>query len=263
MSDLLLECRISVDYPGKPGVLQDVRLEIRRGEILGLAGPSGSGKSTISLAILRLLEYCGGRVRGEIRFDGLDLMRLKERELRRLRGSRIGFVMQSPAAALNPALRLETHLREAWRAHSSRSWREARPEVRALLTQMGLPNEEGFLRRYPGQVSVGQAQRVVIAMAVLHKPQLIIADEPTSALDAASRVEILQLFRRLNREYGTALLFISHDLESMNWLCPRVCSLHNGGLLALARELDEAAASPEFPECIRHSSLSSSYPSPY
>ena len=130
-------------------------------------------------------------------------------------------MLQSPAAALNPALRIETQIREAWRAHSEVGWKDARPEVRALLRRMGLPDDDAFLRRYPGQISVGQAQRVVIAMAVLHKPRLILADEPSSALDPGSRAEMLDLFRRLNRDHGAAILYISHDLESMAELCHR------------------------------------------
>jgi len=226
----LLSADISVDYPGRPAVLADAVFEIGEAEILGLAGESGAGKSTIALAILGLLAMRGGRVRGEIRFEGVDLLRLSERELRRLRGKAISLVMQTPASALNPALRLGRQLREAWSIHSPQPWRDARPAVGALLERMGLPSDDDFLRRYPGQVSVGQAQRVVIAMAVLHKPRLVIADEPTSALDPASRAGILDLFRSLNRENSTAVLYISHDLQSMEGLCHRVCTLSRGSL---------------------------------
>src|SRR5262249_10925213 len=114
--------------------------------------------------------------------------------------------MQNPAAALNPALRIGSQLREAWLVHSRVPWRNAAGSIEALLYQMGLPAEPGFLLRYPGQVSVGQAQRIVIAMAVLHQPSLIVADEPTSALDPGSRRPILDLFRRLNGEHGAAIL---------------------------------------------------------
>jgi ABC-type glutathione transport system ATPase component len=228
----LLSVRISVDYPGKPEALKNVAFDIGEGEIFGLAGESGAGKSTIALAVLRLLELRGGRVRGEIRFAGLDLLRLPERRLRRLRGREISLVMQSPAAALNPALRLGTHLREAWSVHARTPWREALPGVQALLGRMGLPPGDEFLRRYPGQVSVGQAQRVVIAMAVLHKPRLIVADEPTSALDPGSRRETLDLFRSLSLENRTALLYISHDLDSIRELCHAVHILEAGRISA-------------------------------
>ena len=227
----LLEVRISVDYPGRPDALAGIDFEIAPGEALGLAGESGSGKSTIALAILRLLEYRGGRTRGAIRLDGVDLLRLKESAMRDIRGRRIALVLQSPVTALNPALRLETQLKEAWRAHSCVPWREARPGVQRLLERMGLSADESFLRRYPAQVSIGQAQRVVIAMAVLHKPALVIADEPTSALDQTTSGEILELFRSLRQEYGTALLFISHDRASMHALCDRVLTIAAGRLI--------------------------------
>jgi len=217
----LLSVRISVDYPDKPRTLDDVAFDIAEGEIFGLAGESGVGKSTVALAIPRLLEMRGGRVRGRILFAGRDLVACRERELRRIRGRELALVLQSPLSALNPALRIETQFREAWRAHSAVSWSETKPAVRDLLCRMGLPREDAFLRKYPSQLSVGQAQRVVIAMAVLHRPRLIIADEPTSALDPGSRGEILDLFRRLNREHGTAILYISHDLASMAELCHR------------------------------------------
>jgi ABC-type glutathione transport system ATPase component len=221
----LLALDISVDYPNRPDVLRDVRFTLDRGEVAGLIGPSGAGKSTLALAILRLLQLRGGLVRGRIWFDGRDLMRLSPAELRRVRGREIALVPQSPIAALNPALKLETQFREVWQAHSPDAWRDARDRVSALLASMGLPDGAGFLRRYPRQLSVGQAQRVTIAMAVMHRPKLLIADEPTSALDPSSRSGILDLFQSLNRNLGLSILYISHDLASVDRLCRRVIDL--------------------------------------
>jgi ABC-type glutathione transport system ATPase component len=226
----LLSLKLSVDYRNKPGVLHEVMFDILPGEAFGLVGASGSGKSTIALAILRLLDMRGGSARGSILFEGRELLTCREKEMRQLRGRRIGLVPQSPASALNPALRLETHLREAWQAHSARPWKEARASVRQLLCRLELPADESFLRRYPHQISVGQAQRVLIAMAVLHRPALLIADEPTSALDTAAQREILGLLRGLNRGFAMATLYISHDLASVAALCQRVGVLAGGRL---------------------------------
>lgn len=228
MSSPLLSVDLSVDYRTKPGALEGVRFDIEAGEAFGLVGESGSGKSTIALALLRLVEMRGGRARGSLLFEGRDLLALPERELQRIRGRRMAMVPQSPVAALNPALRLEAQLREAWSLHAREPWRQARPRVRDLLARMGLPADDAFLRRYPHQVSVGQAQRVLIAMAVLHRPALLIADEPTSALDPASAREILALFARLNLQDSMALLYISHDVASVDALCSRVGMLAGG-----------------------------------
>jgi ABC-type glutathione transport system ATPase component len=228
----LLQARISVDYPNKPGVLRDVRLDIAEGEILGLVGESGSGKSTISLALLRLLEHKGASIAGEILFSGWDLLRLRSSEMRRIRGRDIALVLQSPLASLNPALRIGTQMAEAWRAHKSgpeaKLWKTRALE---LFERVSLPAEESFLDRYPRQLSVGQAQRVLIAMAVLHKPRLLIADEPTSALDAITQSEILDLFRSLNRELNMAMLFVSHDLLAVASLCSRIAILQRGQIV--------------------------------
>jgi peptide/nickel transport system ATP-binding protein len=230
----LLEVAISADYPAKPGVLRNVCFEMQEGEILGLIGQSGSGKSTIAFAIPRLLEMRGGVARGFVRFRGTDLMAASEREMRRLRGREISIVLQSPMTALNPALRLETQLREVWRAHrpisGEASWSAGREVACELLERMGLPSGDRFLRRYPRELSVGQAQRVVITMAVLHRPKLLIADEPTSALDPATGQGILELFRKCNREFGAAILFVSHDLASVANLCHRVAVVYEGSI---------------------------------
>jgi ABC-type glutathione transport system ATPase component len=226
----LLEARLSVDYPNKPGVLRDVRLEVGEGEILGLVGESGSGKSTIALALLRLLEHKGASITGEILFSGWDLLRLRASEMRRIRGRDIALVLQSPLASLNPALRIGTQMAETWRAHhpEAKLWKNRTLE---LFERVSLPAEESFLQRYPRQLSVGQAQRVLIAMAVLHKPRLLIADEPTSALDAITQSEILDLFRSLNRELNMAMLFVSHDLLAVAALCSRIAILQRGQIV--------------------------------
>jgi len=229
--EVLLAVNISVDYPEKPGVLEGVVFTVGVGEMMGLIGPSGSGKSTIALAVLRLAELRGATVRGAIRFCGRDLMDCSQKELRHVRGREIGLVLQSPMSALNPALRIETQLREAWRAHRPEPWAFAKGQVAELLVGMGLPGGSDFLRSYPRQLSVGQAQRVVIAMAVMHHPKLLVADEATSALDPVSHGEILDLFRKLNAELGMSILYVSHDLASVARLCHTVGVLEGGCLV--------------------------------
>jgi ABC-type dipeptide/oligopeptide/nickel transport system ATPase component len=229
MKPAVLQAHVSVDYPNKPGVLQDVELEIGEGEIVGLVGESGSGKSTMALALLRLLDHKGGSIHGQMLFGERDLLKLSPRQMRGIRGREIALVLQSPLASLNPALRIGAQIREAWRAHNpSQEWKR---RILELFDLVSLPVEEEFLDRYPRQLSVGQAQRVLIAMAVLHKPRLLIADEPTSALDAITQSEILALFKRLNRELGMAMLFISHDLLSVASLCSRIAILQHGRII--------------------------------
>ena len=209
-------------------MLCDATLEMAEGELLGLVGPSGQGKSTVALAVLGLLSMRGGKMRGHIRFRGADLCRLSDRQMRSLRGREIALVPQSPIAALNPVLRLGTQFREAWSAHRPEPFREFEPRLRELLADVSLPVNPPFLRLYPGELSVGLAQRVLIAMALIHRPALVIADEPTSALDMITQSEILALLKRLNRELRMGMLYISHDLASIAALCHRVAILHAG-----------------------------------
>jgi ABC-type glutathione transport system ATPase component len=263
--DVLLAARVSVRYGEKPAVLRDVEFEIRRGEVLGLVGQSGSGKSTLAMAILGLLDRKAARAEGAIKFDGCDLLTLRERELRGLRGRKIALVLQSPLSSLNPALKIRTQLNEAWRAHAEGSNADCESSIRAALDSVSLPSNDDFLRKHPSQMSVGQAQRVLIAMAVLHRPALLIADEATSALDVITQSEILALFRGLNRSSGMAILYISHDLASVAGICDRIAILHEGRivetgsteqvLLSPCHEYTQRlmAAMPKMPQRLRSS----------
>jgi len=231
--DTLVTARISVRYGERPAVLRDVQLEIRRGEVLGLVGQSGSGKSTLAMSILGLLDRKRAQADGAIEFEGRDLLKLRERELRDLRGSKIALVLQSPLSSLNPALKIRTQLKEAWRAHASGTAADCETTIRAALESVSLPSRDEFLRKYPSQMSVGQAQRVLIAMAVMHRPSLLVADEATSALDVITQSEILALFRNLNRTSGMSILYISHDLASVAGICDRIAILHEGQIVEM------------------------------
>ncbi|HEX7288286.1 MAG TPA: ABC transporter ATP-binding protein [Candidatus Angelobacter sp.] len=242
----LLSVRLSASYPGKTGVLRDLSLEVNRGEILGLVGQSGCGKSTLALAILKLLHLKKAKAAGSIFFNGRDLMQFKEREMRSLRGKEMALVLQSPMSSLNPALRIGTQLEEAWNIHKH-SGREER--TRALvdtLKNVSLPADAAFLRRFPSELSVGQAQRVLIAMAILHRPSLLIADEPTSALDIITQAEVLELFSSLSQRLGMAILYISHDLLSVASISRRVAVMHEGEIVECS-ETAELFSNPLHP----------------
>jgi peptide/nickel transport system ATP-binding protein len=235
-SNSLLTAQVTVRYPGKPPVLRGISLEIARGEVVGLVGQSGSGKSTLAMAILGLLGRQRAIVEGTIIFQGADLLAMRERELRNLRGRSLSLVLQSPLAALNPALQIQTQLREAWRAHSDRKGtnEDCDRAIQSALKSVTLPSsqeEPDFLHKRAAQLSVGQAQRVLIGMAIMHRPALLIADEATSALDAITQSEILELFARLNRETGMSILYISHDLASVAGICHRTAILHEGQIV--------------------------------
>jgi ABC-type dipeptide/oligopeptide/nickel transport system ATPase component len=230
----LLSIRVSINYSGKAPVLHDFRLEVREGEIMGLVGHSGCGKSSLALAILGLAPLKGATVSGSILWEGRELLSLREADWRGLRGKELAYVPQSPASSLNPALRIGTQLREAWKLHAAPGGdakSECRETIFRSLRDTSLPDTDEFLRRYPAEISVGQAQRVLIAMAVLHRPKLLIADEPTSALDTITQSEILGLLGELNHRLGMSVLFISHDLASVYRLCHRIALVDSGAVV--------------------------------
>ena len=242
MSGIHLQVRLKATY-GKHDVLKDLRFELYAGEALGLVGTSGAGKTTLVMALLGLLPFRGGTVSGEVLLDGVNLLTMPPREARRVRGKLISLIPQSPMTALNPAVSLRSHFEEAWRAHESTGRKALETRLKQLMDEVQLPDAtESFLRSKPGQISVGQAQRVLIALALLHRPSILIADEPTSALDPVTQVEIIKLLRELNRRHGTALLYISHDLVSVLQLCERVLVLHQGTIAECVRvaEIEQA-----------------------
>ncbi|MGH9631676.1 MAG: ATP-binding cassette domain-containing protein [Bryobacteraceae bacterium] len=226
----LLSVDLNVDYPAKSKVLENLKFEILPREIVGFAGQSGSGKSTVALSILRLLPR-GTLVRGHVLFGGRNLLKCSSSEMRRIRGKEIALALQAAASALNPHLRIETQMKEAWKAHEKTSWAVGRRRALDTLAAMDLQCDESFLRRYPSEVSIGQAQRIILAVALLHRPALLIADEPTSALDLVAQLELLRLLKRVNVEFGASILYISHDLGTVRHLCHRICVL-NGGRVA-------------------------------
>lgn len=228
MTEPILQVQLTAAY-GKRAVLRHVVFDLSVGEALSIVGTSGAGKTTLVLSLLGLLAFHGGRSTGNVLVQGSNLLRMSEREARRVRGRMIGLIPQSPMTALNPAITLKAHFEAAWRAHEASRPPALRHRLSRLLEEVQLPfDDDRFLLRKPRQISVGQAQRVLIALALLHQPSILIADEPTSALDPVTQSEIVQLLQRLTRRHGLALLYISHDLISVLGLCDRLAVLHDG-----------------------------------
>lgn len=248
---------LEIRFPGGERPFEVVRgatLSVERGEIVGLVGESGSGKSLTALAILGLVPPPGRIVGGAIRFDGRDLVGLPERDLRQIRGARIGLVFQEPMAALNPVLTLETQIAEAVRAHPDRTGRDgarvtaraARARALELFELLAIPDPARRLKEYPHQLSGGQRQRAMLAIALAAGPELLIADEPTTALDVTLQAQVLELLERLRRELGLAILLITHDLAVVAESCDRVLVMYAGEIVesAAAAELFARPAHP-------------------
>jgi peptide/nickel transport system ATP-binding protein len=225
---------LRVEFPTRAGVVRavdGVSFTLRRGKILGLVGESGSGKSVTGFSILGLLEPPGRVSGGRVLFHGRDLATLSERNMRDLRGNRIAIVFQNPMMTLNPVLRVGTQMIETVLAHAHISRSEARARSVAALGMVGIPSPEERLAAYPHQFSGGMRQRVAIAIALLHRPELIIADEPTTALDVTIQGQILAEVQTLARDHGTAFLWITHDLSVVSGLADDVAVMYAGRIV--------------------------------
>jgi peptide/nickel transport system ATP-binding protein len=208
-----------------------VSFRVEPGEIMGLVGESGCGKSMTGLSIIGLVDPPGKVAGGRILFKGQDLRQATPEQLRALRGNRIAMIFQDPMMTLNPVLRIDTQMIEAVTAHHSISKAAARERARDALARVGIPSPEERLNAYPHQFSGGMRQRVAIAIALLNKPDLIIADEPTTALDVTIQGQILYEMQKLCRESGASLIWITHDLAVVAGLADRVCVMYAGRIV--------------------------------
>jgi peptide/nickel transport system ATP-binding protein len=250
---VLLEVKnLDVQFPASPhpvAAVRDVSFGIPRGGVFGLVGESGSGKSVTALAIMRLLPQ-NASVSGDISFetDGASksLSMLGPERMRALRGSRISMIFQEPMTALNPVMRVGEQIAEAVRAHNDVSKKEARDRAVEALNEVAITGASHRAKDYPHQLSGGMRQRVMIAMAIVNRPELLIADEPTTALDVTVQAQILDLLAHLREKFGLAMLFISHDLAVVSHVADRVGVMYAGTLVELGSR-DEIFRAPAHP----------------
>ena len=229
---------LSTAFHTRHGVVRavnDVSFQLERGETLGIVGESGSGKSVACLSLLGLIPRPPGRIEGgSARFDGIDLLHGAEPVLRGIRGRRIGMIFQDPMTSLNPYLTVEEQLVEPLLIHGLADRVDARSRALAALKDVGVPDAERRIRNYPHQFSGGMRQRVMIAMALIAKPDLLIADEPTTALDVTVQAQILDLIEREQTQRGVAVILISHDLGVVADVCDRVMVMYAGSVVETA-----------------------------
>ncbi len=245
--------KLTIEFPAPGGnrlaAVRDLDFSIAGGEVLGLVGESGSGKSVTSLAVMGLLPP-QAQVSGEITFTASgfasNLLKVPGDKLRQLRGSAIGMIFQEPMTALNPVMRVGEQIAEAVTAHRSVSKKEAWECAVAAMNDVAIPDAARRARDYPHQLSGGMRQRIMIAMAIVNRPQLLIADEPTTALDVTIQAQILELLGELRAKFGLAMLFISHDLAVVSQVADRVAVMYAGNLVELGskRHIFQTAAHP-------------------
>ncbi|MGE0321843.1 MAG: ABC transporter ATP-binding protein [Polyangiaceae bacterium] len=233
---------------GKLVAVDDVSFDIGAGEVVGLVGESGCGKTVTSKSILRLIPSPPGKISGgQILFGGRDLVKLSEREMRKVRGNDIAMIFQEPMTALNPVIRVGDQVAEALILHQPKLGKqERRARVLQLLTQVGIPSPDTRIDEYPHQLSGGMRQRVMIAMALACKPKLLIADEPTTALDVTIQAQVLRLMLDLRERMGTAILLITHDLGVIAEVCDRVVVMYAGRVVEQAT-VDDLFHKPQHP----------------
>ena len=228
---------------GTVKAVNDVSYSLEPGKTIGIVGESGSGKSVSAMSILRLLDKNGYIAEGEIIFDGTDLTKLTQEQLYEIRGNKISVIFQEPMTSLNPVFSIKKQLSEPFMIHQGLSKKEAEKKALEILYDVQIPNPEAVLRQYPHQLSGGMRQRVMIAMALACKPKILIADEPTTALDVTIQAQILRLMNKLQRDNGTSIIFITHDLGVINEMADDVAVMYCGQVV------EQTSARTIFTDC--------------
>lgn len=215
--------------------VEDVSFTVDPGETLGIVGESGSGKSVTCYSLLGLIPQPPGRIhRGEAIFDGMDLLKIKEKQLRSIRGKRISMIFQDPMTSLNPFMKVSAQLTEPLALHENCHGKEALARAIRALEEVGIPEPEKRIHSYPHEFSGGMRQRVMIAMALITRPELLICDEPTTALDVTVQKQVLELIRERQRDLGTAVIFITHDLAVVSEMCDKIAVMYAGRIVESA-----------------------------
>ncbi len=241
-----LELWFDNDYGAPIKILNKISFNIYKGETLGIVGESGCGKSMTSLCIMRLLNTPPARIKGSIRLGGQELLKLSEKQMQQVRGNRISMIFQEPMTSLNPVFTIGNQLSETFMLHQGLSRKEAEKKAVELLEMVRIPEPKQRVKEYPYQLSGGMRQRVMIAMALACHPELLIADEPTTALDVTIQAQVLDLMRDLQKEMGTAIAFITHDLGVVSEMCDRVIVLYCGEMMEEAK-IDDIFENPKHP----------------
>jgi len=258
--EILLELRELHTYfktrRGLVKAVNGVSYSIKPGKTLGVVGESGSGKSVSAMSVLKLLDSNGYVADGEIYYRGQDLAKLSHRQMQNIRGNAISVIFQEPMTSLNPVFTIERQLREPFMIHQKMSRREANRKVHNILSDVKIPNPKRVAKQYPFQLSGGMRQRVMIAMALACKPDILIADEPTTALDVTIQAQVLKLMNELKDEQGTSILFITHDLGVINQMADDVIVMYCGEVVEMAESktiFQSAKSSHPYTEGLLHS----------
>ncbi len=235
--------RIKDDYFN---AVDDVSLELKKNEILAIVGESGCGKSTLATSIIGLHNPLFTKIKGEILFEGKNLVGMDEEDYNNIRGNKIGMIFQDPLSALNPLMRIGAQIEEGLTYHTNYNKEEREKIVLELLENVGIPNPNLIVRRFPHELSGGMRQRVIIAIALACKPEILICDEPTTALDVTIQAQILDLIKDLQKEMGSGIILITHDLGVVAEIADRVAVMYGGQIVELA-EVNELFENPKHP----------------
>jgi oligopeptide transport system ATP-binding protein len=246
----LLEVKdLAIHFPTSRGVLKavdGVSFDLKYGEVLGLVGESGAGKSVTGRAIMKLVPPPGKIVSGRVMLEGIDILTLRDEDLRSVRGKKVALIQQDPLSSLNPVFKIKDQIMDILKLNLGLSHQEAYTIVADLLKEVGIPDSATLLEKYPHELSGGMRQRVCIAIAFSCTPLLVIADEPTTAVDVITQLQIIQLMRKIQREKHTSILFITHNLALASKICDKIAVMYAGRIveLSLTKKIFESPIHP-------------------